>query len=179
MATLNATAASILGFLEHGPMSGWDLGVKIEDVIGDFWNVTRSQIYRELKILAAAGLVTTMRSGSRDKQPYRITPAGSRAFRAWIAEEPGPPIMRMPLVLQVFFAEAVEPEAFARSVEKLRAYHEERLVRYQEFEREVDKGKGTYHALRLGIAFQKLMIEWIGTLPLPAKGGRKSVKKGG
>jgi len=173
MAALNATAASILGFLEHQPMSGGDLAAQIEDIIGDFWNVTRSQIYRELKLLADAGLVSTLRSGKRDKQPYRITPAGSRAFRAWIAQEPGPPIMRMPLVLQVFFAEAVAPEALARSIAKLRAYHAERLARYLEFEHEVDPGTGSYQALRLGLAYQELMIEWIDSLTPPAGKGRK------
>jgi DNA-binding PadR family transcriptional regulator len=169
MPALNATAASILGFLEYEPMSGWDLAVKIEDVIGDFWNVTKSQIYRELKLLADAGLVTTMRSGKRDKQPYRITAAGSRAFRAWIAREPGPPIMRMPLVLQVFFANAVRPEDMARSAEKLRAYHALRLARYREFEREIDRASAPYQALRLGLAYQQLMIDWIDSLPKSPK----------
>ncbi len=168
MAALNATAASILGFLEHQPMSGGDLAAQIEDIIGDFWNVTRSQIYRELKLLADEGLVATLRSGKRDKQPYRITPAGSRAFRAWIAQDPGPPIMRMPLVLQVFFAEAVPRDALERSVAKLRAYHAERLARYREFERDVDPGTGSYQALRLGLAYQELMIAWIDSLAPPA-----------
>jgi DNA-binding PadR family transcriptional regulator len=175
-APLNATAASILGFLEHEPMSGWDLAVKIEDIIGDFWNVTKSQIYRELKLLDEAGLVTTMRKGEREKQPYRITEPGRRAFRAWIAREPSAPIMRMPLVLQVFFAEAVDPEELARSLAKLRAYHVSRLEAYRGFERIVDKKKGPYQSLRLGIGFQKLMIDWIDSLPVAKKKSPKSAK---
>lgn len=173
MPALNATAASILGFLEQKPMSGWDLAATIEDVIGDFWNVTKSQIYRELKLLADAGMVSTMRSGKRDKQPYRITPAGSRAFRAWIGETSGPPIMRMPLVLQVFFAEAVAPAALARSLAELREYHVKRLARYREFEHEVPKDTGSYQALRLGLSYQKLMIDWIDSLQPPEKMSKK------
>ena len=106
---INATAGSILGFLEKEPMTGWDLAAKVEEIIGDFWNVTRSQIYRELKVLAEQGLVSSLKAGPRDRQPYRITEAGRRAFRRWIAEPPGPPNMRLPLVLQVFFAEDVAP----------------------------------------------------------------------
>jgi DNA-binding PadR family transcriptional regulator len=168
---LNATAASILGFLllAPEPMSGGDLAARIEDVIGDFWNVTRSQIYRELKLLADQALVATVRSGPRDKQPYRITPAGGRAFRAWIAHDPGPPIMRMPLVLQVFFGEALAPEDLVRSLTRMRAYHAGRLATYREFENQVERGTFPHHALRLGLMFQETILAWIDSLPKAKK----------
>jgi DNA-binding PadR family transcriptional regulator len=172
---LNATAASILGFLNLQPMSGGDLAARIEDVIGDFWNVTKSQVYRELKLLADAGLVATLRAGKRDKQPYRVTPAGRRAFVEWIAEEPGPPIMRMPLVLQVFFGDAVDRGTLARSLAKLRAYHASRLEAYRGFERDIDKKSAPYQALVLGMRYQRLMVDWIDSVELS---GRK-VEQGG
>jgi DNA-binding PadR family transcriptional regulator len=161
---LNATAASILGFLENQPQTGWELAAQMEDVIGDFWNVTRSQIYRELKVLAAQGLVASLETGPRDRQPYRITEAGRRAFRRWISEEPGQPNMRIPLVLQVFFAEGVPVETLRRSLAKLRAYHVKRLAVYQGFEKAVKRGTGSYDALRLGLMFQRTMIAWIDSL---------------
>jgi DNA-binding PadR family transcriptional regulator len=172
---LNATAASILGFLNLQPMSGGELATQIEDVIGDFWNVTKSQVYKELKLLADAGLVATLRAGKRDKQPYRVTPAGRRAFLEWIAQEPGPPIMRMPLVLQVFFGDAVDRETLARSLAKLRAYHASRLETYRGFEAEADKKGAPYQALLLGMRYQRLMIEWIDSVELS---GRKVVHPG-
>ena len=45
---LNPTAASLLGYLDVGPMTGWDLNEFVRASIGNFWNVTRSQVYREL-----------------------------------------------------------------------------------------------------------------------------------
>jgi DNA-binding PadR family transcriptional regulator len=161
---LNATAASILGFLYKEPQTGWELAERIEDIIGDFWNVTRSQIYRELKDLAVQGLVASMKTGPRDRQPYRITEPGRRAFKEWIARRPGRPNMRLPLVLQVFFGDAVEPENLAQSLTELRAYHEGRLAVYRGFEAEVPKESFTYEALRLGLMFQKTMISWIDSL---------------
>jgi DNA-binding PadR family transcriptional regulator len=161
---LNATAASVLGFLEREPQTGGELAARIEDVIGDFWNVTRSQIYRELKVLAAQGLIASLEAGPRDRQPYRITEAGKRAFRRWISEEPGPPNMRIPLVLQVFFAEGVQEETLRRSLAKLREYHTKRLAVYQGFEKEAKRGTGSYDALRLGLMFQRTMIAWIDSL---------------
>ncbi|HEY3820954.1 MAG TPA: PadR family transcriptional regulator [Polyangiaceae bacterium] len=167
---LNATAASILGFLHDEPQTGWELAEKIEDIIGDFWNVTRSQIYRELKDLAAQGLVASMKTGPRDRQPYRITEPGRRAFKAWIAERPGRPNMRLPLVLQVFFGDAVDPENLARSLAELRAYHEGRLATYRGFEAVVPKESSQYDALRLGLMFQKMMISWIDSLQKRSRG---------
>jgi len=45
---LNATAGSLLGLLSHRPMTGWELYASFEDTIGNFWSITRSQVYREL-----------------------------------------------------------------------------------------------------------------------------------
>lgn len=164
---LNATAASILGFLDKQSLSGSELATQIESIIGDFWNVTRSQVYRELKLLADAGFVSTLKAGKRDKQPYKLTAAGRKAFRSWIAIEPGPPIMRMPLVLQTFFVEAVDAAKTKAARAKLRAYHAERLMLYRAYESQVDKTTGSYQALRLGIQFQELMMRWIDSLPTP------------
>jgi DNA-binding PadR family transcriptional regulator len=170
---LNATAGSILGFLHAaGPMTGFDLMARIENIIGDFWNVTRSQIYRELKVLKGAGLVETLASGPRDKQPHKITAKGREAFRAWIRTEPGPPVMRMPLVLEVFFGGDVPFEELQTHMRKLRDHHAERLRVYEGFKKEAAKGTWPHEALRLGLMFQRAMIEWIDTLPkkpLPKK----------
>jgi len=168
---LNATAASILGFLEKEPKTGWELAEQIEDIIGDFWNVTRSQIYRELKVLAGQGLVASLKTGPRDSQPYRVTEAGRRAFRRWIAQRSGRPNMRIPLVLPVFFGESVPPEEMERSLAELRAYHAKRLDVYRGFEERVERGTWPGEALRLGILFQQTMIRWIDSLQ--TKPGRK------
>jgi DNA-binding PadR family transcriptional regulator len=176
---LNATAASILGFLEHEPKTGWDLAVEIEDVIGDFWSVTRSQVYRELKVLAVAGLVSSMKAGPRDRQPYRVTEAGRRAFRAWISRKPGLPNMRLPLVLQVFFGAAVPPDELARSLVELRAYHAERLAVYRGFEQHTEKDSWPDEALRLGIMFQQTMLDWIDSVQRRQRRGKVGGGKAG
>src|SRR5947209_3637083 len=97
MLRLNATAACLLGLLELGPLpgsdtdvepetlTGWQLYETASDSITRFWNITRSQIYVELPRLAAAGLVEiTSQRGPRASRPYRLTPAGKDAFRAWL-----------------------------------------------------------------------------------------------
>ena|SRR5438034_3396615 len=100
MYKLNATAASLLGFLHEGPMSGWDLVIRAQTVIGDFWSLTPSQIYRELASLANAGLIQAGQRERRDRQPFSITPAGKQAFAEWINQEPSEEIIRFPLLFR-------------------------------------------------------------------------------
>ena len=104
MATnLNSTAAALLGLLHDGPMTGGELVAAAKERMEPFWSVTRSQVYRELPGLAEAGYVRPGKLGPRAAQPYTVTAAGKRAFRAWLAEEPGADHSRNPLVLRVSF----------------------------------------------------------------------------
>lgn len=129
---LNATAASLLGLLHRGSMTGWDLARLAETVIGDFWNVSQSQIYRELRTLEGAGLVEATSSlGSREKKPYTITEKGRAAFTIWIRREPGPDIVRSPLMLMVFFGGHLDDVHRERFLAIQRLRHEQTLDEYR------------------------------------------------
>ncbi len=84
---LNPTAASLLGLLHERPMTGWDLVTVPEQRIGNFWTLTRSQVYRELAAMATAGLVHPVRgTASRTRSPTPggpRSPNGSIASRRW------------------------------------------------------------------------------------------------
>jgi DNA-binding PadR family transcriptional regulator len=163
---INATAASLLGFLHGGPKTGWDLVQAVEVSVGYFWNVTRSQVYRELKTLAEAGYVAERRAGARDKVPYAITAAGKAAFAEWLAKEPGPDILRLPVVLTVFFGRHLPPELLQRYLEKARLEHATRLDEYRGIaERGETEDEYQLSTLRLGIAYEKTVLEWIDSLP--------------
>ena len=86
---LNATAASLLGFLHERPMSGYELAATAAHVIGDFWTLTQSQVYRELAWMADGGLVTAGERGARERRPFAITDAGREAFAGWVVLPPG------------------------------------------------------------------------------------------
>jgi DNA-binding PadR family transcriptional regulator len=128
---LNATAASLLGLLHRGTMTGWDLARLAETLIGDFWNVSQSQIYRELRTLEEGGLIEAGPAGTREKKPYTITDKGKAAFTIWIRREPGPDIVRSPLLLMVFFAGHLDDVHRHRFLAIQRLRHEQTLDEYR------------------------------------------------
>lgn len=161
MGQLNPTAASILGFLAgDGPMTGWDLARHAESTIGPFWNVTRSQIYRELRDLAERGLVAAGDAGPRDRTPYEITDAGGDAFAAWLIGDPGPDLIRHRLLLTVFFADHVPPERLSEILGQQRAAHRAQLSAYRAMEPLALAGaRGA--ALAFGIAYEEMVLSWL------------------
>jgi Predicted transcriptional regulators len=78
---VNATAASLLGLLHGGPMTGGQLVAAASEQFGSVFSVTRSQVYRELPALADAGLLKPGKQGPRSSQQYGITASGRRAFK--------------------------------------------------------------------------------------------------
>jgi DNA-binding PadR family transcriptional regulator len=161
---LNATAASLLGFLHAGPMSGWDLLTIADLVIGDFWSLARSQVYRELDAMAKAGLVEAGPPGRRDRRAYDLTAAGRAAFAEWIASEPGPESIRFPLLLTVSFGRHLAPEVLERFLVTHRATHEERLKRYGE-QQEAAVASGSpdpfaMASLEFGLIYERGVLEW-------------------
>jgi DNA-binding PadR family transcriptional regulator len=124
---VNATAAALLGLLHDGPMTGGQLVAAAGERFGFFFSVTRSQVYRELPVLAEAGLLRLGRQGPRASQEYKITAAGRRAFRAWLANGGGSDALRSPLVLRLLHAGSLDPEQRSELVDRSRAAYAARL----------------------------------------------------
>jgi DNA-binding PadR family transcriptional regulator len=176
---LNATAASLLGFLHWGPMSGWDLAVTAEHVIGDFWSLTRSQVYRELAWMAEAGLIERGEQGPRDRQPYSLTDAGREAFRAWADAEPGLETIRFPLLLKISFGGHIPRARLATFVRSHRAIHAARLAAYEaDFSEAETEGRDAFReaTLAFGVAYERAVLGWFDSLPPDVTGSGEPVE---
>lgn len=162
---LNATAASLLGFLEDEPLSGYDLASRIDGSIGRFWNTTQSQIYRELGTLADAGYVEAGATGLRARTVYTITPAGREAFGRWIDRMPGDMVIRFPLLLAVFFGDRLPPGRLEEILRFHRATHETLMREYEERLPTVERS-APFRAdtMRFGVEFARLVVRWIDTV---------------
>lgn len=171
---INATAASLLGFLSAGGMTGWDLDRTVRATIGNFWNVTRSQVYRELRTLAGLGLVEEGDSGPRERRPYRITESGRATFAAWIARDPGPPIIRMPFLLTVFFGAHLPPGRLDEILAALRGDHERALEDLRAaHDRYGDSEPFVAEVLRFAVGYNEHVLAWIETFRA-GEAGRRS-----
>ena len=170
---MNATAASLLGFLHERPMSGWDLVATAEALIGDFWSVTRSQVYRELAAMEAAGLVVAGPPGPRERRPFELTDAGRAAFRAWLQEAPGPEQIRYPLLLTIAFGRHLPPERLAAFITEHRQVHEERLAAYRALQAQAGGNFDLYATATLdfGIRYEAAVLDWFDNLPPALAGG--------
>jgi DNA-binding PadR family transcriptional regulator len=168
---LNATAASLLGFLHEGPMTGYELAAKAQRVIGDFWSLTQSQVYRELAWMADAELVTAGERGTRDRRPYTVTVDGRAAFSDWVVRPPGPETIRHPLLLTISFGRHVPPDRLAGFIRAHREAHAERLHGYsQQASTMRDAGdavRDPFQAatLAFGLAYERAVLDWFAALP--------------
>lgn len=151
-------------------MSGYELASEIAGSIGYFWNVTRSQLYRELKDLHVRGHVALSETGAREKRVCSITKSGRAAFSAWIAREPESELIRYPLLLALFFGDDVDRQSLFEWLRDHRERHLQRLVRYEELlpaAREV----APYPALTLefGIEYERMVLSWVDSLMLAGR----------
>jgi DNA-binding PadR family transcriptional regulator len=168
---LNATAASLLGFLHSGPKTGWDLVATAQRDIGDFWSITQSQVYRELAAMANAGLVEAGERGARDRRPYTITDAGREAFASWVAQPPDEELIRFPLLLTILFGRQVPRATLAAHIAHHRALHLKRLAVHERLRAERstpgEDGPDVYAAAThdFGVRYERAVLEWFDALP--------------
>jgi DNA-binding PadR family transcriptional regulator len=194
---LNSTAASLLGFLHDGPRTGAALYRTAESRIGDFWSLTRSQVYRELEAMTSARLVRAGSRGPRDARTFTITAAGRAAFRSWAELDPEPESIRFPLLLLVGFGEHVAPARLRAHLATHRATHAARLAAYEAIRDQAVAGAGSTSAatdvrsaadqpsperrpfamatLAFGLAYETAVLDWFADveriLPPPARDG--------
>ena len=161
---LNATAAALLGLLRDGAATGYELAQRAETELGDFWTVTRSQLYRELASMAARDLVQAQELGPRDRRPYRLTDRGREAFAEWLHGDLSGEVVRIPLLLRLAFADAFDPGRLAELATAERARHADRLDHYRAVERAALQQGATDRdlvTLRFGLRYEEAALRWL------------------
>lgn len=113
---------ALLGLLAEEPASGYELAGKFERVLQRYaWHAQNSQIYPELKQLAADGLVSVIETGPRGRQTYAITQAGHAELRRWMRNPPNVFLVRNEFVLRLFLLTALEPDEARALLAKMAA----------------------------------------------------------
>jgi len=78
----------LLGLLNYGSMTGYELNKAFKDSLSFFWQAKASQIYRELDAMEQCGwLVSKMvyQNDKPNKRVYSVTDSGKQEFSDWLS----------------------------------------------------------------------------------------------
>ncbi|MGB9377178.1 MAG: PadR family transcriptional regulator [Mycobacteriales bacterium] len=158
---LNSTAAALLGLLHQGPMTGGELVAAAEARLGAFWSVTRSQVYRELPVLADRGYLRLGKTGARSAQPYAITAAGKKAFSRWLSIEPGRDHQRNQVLLRTSFGSLHTAAQRRRLFAAQRKLHEEKLASLRDQARAAKDDPYAKATLDFAVTYERALTKWL------------------
>jgi DNA-binding PadR family transcriptional regulator len=167
----------LLGLLNYGSMTGYELDRAFRDSLDFFWQAKTSQVYRELDTMEKSGWLTSERviqSEKPNKRVYTITDKGKEELTKWLlmSEADIADAMRTKsaFLMRIFFAGESSDE---QALEALRAYRRRCLEEAQkmsaaweampQYETWVnDAGKTRYWkiAAMYGDTYFRAGIEW-------------------
>ena len=155
----------MLGLLSQlGPLNANALSRSADVAIGDYWTLTRSQVYRELETLEGRGYVIAGPRGPRGSRDFSLTPRGEHALDEWLASGPTGEVVRMPVLLAVRFGARMPRERLHEILEEFSRRHEANRAHYDELEREMRSHQGDPYAiatLRFGRLFESAVATWL------------------
>lgn len=165
---VNSTSAALLGLLHEGPLTGGQLVAQADQRLGPLWRLTRSQVYRELPVMADRGYLRSGTPGPRASLAYTITASGKRAFATWLASPLEDDHPRNPLLLRLGFGAHHSSADLRRLVGEAREKHEAALGFHKDMVSQLKKAKADRYALssaEFGIAYEKAILKWLDTIP--------------
>lgn len=121
----------LLGLLNYGSMTGYELDKAFKASLSFFWQAKTSQVYRELDAMERRGWLTSeriMQTEKPNKRVYTITDSGKEELADWLSlpEADIADAMRVKsaFLIRVFFAGETNIE---QSLDMLRAYRDKCL----------------------------------------------------
>jgi DNA-binding PadR family transcriptional regulator len=166
-ANITITEGAVLGLLATaGERSGYELAKLAENGIAYLWTPSRSQIYKVLPRLVAAGLARMReveQRGRPDKALYQLTSGGLEALRRWLEKvEEEPAGGRVVFALKLFLCDFASPTTALAHLAAYRRFLERRLESYERLEaRAGSPRRYPEHVLQHGLARVRATLAWI------------------
>ena len=166
---LSRTAYVILGMLQLGKRTGYEIKSLVDVSTRFFWAASYGQIYPELARLEKLGLVRGQRDpdDARRRKAYHLTEEGRRALRDWLtSSEPLHLELRHEGMLKLFFSDGLPREEQLAQLRAMRAAHAEVGDQLRSIEAEVRAARERtgnecpYRVLRLGIEYEDFLVDW-------------------
>ncbi|MBW4468766.1 MAG: PadR family transcriptional regulator [Pegethrix bostrychoides GSE-TBD4-15B] len=122
----------ILGLLQQQERTGYDLKTKcFNDCISHLWQADQAQIYRTLDKLESQAWITCTVEIQHDRpnrKVYQITEAGEAELTHWLQTHHPLPMLREPLLVQLYFAAQLPNEAIVYLLEQELEARQEKLA---------------------------------------------------
>ena len=126
---------AILGFLNYGSSSGYDLKKAFDASVQHFWPADQSQIYRTLTRLSEQGwaeLQVVEQQDRPDRKVYHITTAGREELTHWLSTPLPPDTYRRASLVQIFFAGQLNNDQIISLLETQANSLRDKLARYNQ-----------------------------------------------
>jgi PadR family transcriptional regulator, regulatory protein AphA len=154
---LTPTSYIVLGLLELGEATPYELKRLVAESLGYFWSLQHAQLYTEPERLARAGYLDERREETgRRRRHYSLKAKGREALAAWRAEPTASlSELREPALLKLFFG--ADPEQLA--IIQVEA-HRERLEEYRGIQASMPEWvpRGPRLALEAGIEAERAFV---------------------
>lgn len=160
---LTTTSYALLSQLALRPWSTYDLARQSARYFRYVWPRAESAIYREVKQLAAAGLVDARKEyvGRRARTVYSISAQGMAKLQEWLDVPPAPFAMEFEGMLRLFVAPVAETAQVQAALKQVQADADEMLRFAAEVKKEYLEGHG---ALQDQIYVRALAIDFFVSL---------------
>lgn len=160
---MNRSAYLVLGMINSGFTTGYEISKWAEIASGFFWSAGDGQVYPQLKKLEQAGLVTfeTEQHGARTRKRYALTDAGRRELGVWLTSHHEPIWqLRHESLLQLFFSDELTIGEIIERIQVIRKIHAADLERLAEVEAVAREYPAAYLVQRYGLRLHGAMAAW-------------------
>jgi len=108
---------ALLALLAQRDLTGYELKIRFERALGDFWQLNSGQVYSTLERLRRDGCIARQReTGPVERSRYTLLPRGRRQLERWIgAPTPRLRPVRDPLYVKLVFTPPEETAALLGS----------------------------------------------------------------
>ncbi len=167
----------LLGFLDYGPMTGYNLKQSIDNSTRFFWHAHHSQIYTTLRQMEKDGLVISKFKEEDDalrRRYYFLTDEGRKSLFDWL-NSPMADVSQVKedFLVRIFFSGKRDPQKVLDELYEQRRMHLEVLSNYDKVKNCIpDHGhpemKDLGHerkfwnlTLDMGFLYEKMYLEWL------------------
>jgi DNA-binding PadR family transcriptional regulator len=125
---------ALLGLLSWRPLTGYDIKKMFAGSTALYWSGNNNQIYTTLVKLHKDELVSReieLQEDSPSRKIYSITPKGQAELKKWLLSEPEPPQLKNSFLIQLAWADQLNPNELNTLLEKYEAEMQMQLSMFQ------------------------------------------------